>query len=211
LHTAFRLNLAVQITAGVQELVQGLRAFSGYVSLAFIAYNAGAGSAAHIATLGRANHRPAGTTDDQWENMCRFGAYLLHQPPTTLRVETGRWQCDRNIPAWFKVVPVRDPQTNLLLISFQYLRSVRECIHPHRPTTPCNATTHGTRQDGSGSIVCQNSRNGVLDKFYNPILLRPSFFKAVQNELPQIAEDNLPLRVLPNGRLVKVQPGSSAP
>jgi hypothetical protein len=201
----FSRRLAVQIATGVQELKEGLDRFSGYVALAFVAYNAGAGSATHIVTRGKAKTRPRGINNFTWANMCRMAAAMLHQLPAAVRVEQGVWRCDKNIPAWFREIRVRDPRTNLLLIAYQYLRSVRECILKNKPAVPCNAASHGVRQPGTGSLNCGNSRAGALDKLYNPTLLRPSFFNAAQGLLPSIQQDTVPLKVLSNGQLVKRQ------
>ncbi len=76
-----------------------LERFNGYVALAFQAYNAGAGWAYYTATLGRSKKKPRGLGPQEWEDMCRFGASLLHQSPSKVRVAQGVWQCDANIPA----------------------------------------------------------------------------------------------------------------
>lgn len=200
----FSRRLAVQIATGVQILVNNLREFNGYVALAYIAYNAGSGSANRVVTRGNSQLRPTGVSDAQWEGMCRYGASLFHKSPSTLDIRTGRWRCDKNIPAWFKEVPVHDPQEKIQLVAYQYLRSIRECIRAQKPQTSCDAANHGRREDGSGQIVCGNSNFGVLDKLYNPIRLKPTFFNAAQTDLPQIPEDDLPLKVLATGRLSKM-------
>ena len=82
-----------QIATGVRELAEGLRVCSGYVALALIAYNAGQGNAAYIATQGKAQRRPAGSDAATWETMCRLGSAMLHQAPTAVNVEPGRWRC----------------------------------------------------------------------------------------------------------------------
>src|SRR4029450_8351231 len=69
--TEFPRRLAVQIACGTQLLKKALARFGGYVALAYIAYRAGGGNAARVVTRGRATNRPAGTTDEQWESMCR--------------------------------------------------------------------------------------------------------------------------------------------
>ena len=201
----FRSRLAVQISTGIQELQNALRLCSGYVALSFVAYNAGLGSAAHIATRGRATRRPTGTTEVAWENMCNFGATLLHQRPSEVNVEPGVWRCDRNIPTWYREIRVRDRNSGLLLIAYQYLRSIRRCARRQQPTEPCNAESHGQRRPGSGEIRCDVSRAGALDKLYNPRLLRPAIFQAVQGELGSVTDDGLPIRVTTGG-LVKMSP-----
>jgi hypothetical protein len=98
LQQEFHSRLAVQIATGIQELTENLQRFSCYVALAFVAYNAGPGRAAHVATQGRDNKRPRRVSAQQWEEMCRLGAALLHQPPIAVRVEGTQWRCDVNIP-----------------------------------------------------------------------------------------------------------------
>jgi hypothetical protein len=200
---AFSRQLVVQIATGVQELRESLQKFSGYVGLAFQAYNAGTGWGFYTATVGRHKARPAGLSDVQWENMCRFGASLLHQPVQNLRIGVGVWQCDANIPAWFSHIPVYDQQSGVQLIAFKYLRSITQCIRQQKPTTPCTWKIHRRRESGSGPEVCTKTRPGSLDKLYNPKLLRGDYYEAAKEELIAIQDDGLPLKVV-NGRLVKM-------
>ncbi|NTU84209.1 MAG: hypothetical protein HGA45_33380, partial [Chloroflexales bacterium] len=205
LASEFRRRLAVQIATGVQELADNLRRFSGYVALAFQAYNAGSGWAAYTVTGGKAKQRPRGVDDVYWESLCRFAASLLHQPPAQLRIDIGTWQCDANIPTWFSHIPVYDRQSGLQLIAFKYLRSITERIRSQRPTTPCTWAVHGAshRQPGSGAISSRTTRPGALDKLYQPSKLGQAYYQAVQASLTAIPDDGLPLKVL-NGRLAKM-------
>jgi hypothetical protein len=207
LRSEFSRRLAVQIATGVQELKEDLLKFSGYVALAYQAYNAGAGWGYWTATRGRQKSRPQGVSDLEWENMCRFGASLLHQPATDLHIQAGTWQCDANIPAWFSHIPVYDRHTGLQLIAFKYLRSITQCTRK-KPNTPCAQASHKNRDPGSGSEVCTKSRPGSLDKLYNPKLLRTKYYQAAKEELIAIQDDRLPLKVV-NGRLVKIPSISS--
>jgi hypothetical protein len=195
LHAEFSRRVAVQIAAGVQEIVEGLRAFNGYVAPALIAYNAGKGNAAYIVTQGRAKRRPAGTSDASWDSMCRLGAAMLHQPPSVVNVAPGRWRCDMNIPAWHREFQIRDKPTGLLLIAYQYLRSVPACIREQRPLEACTAATHTQRREGSGKEKCTATRAGVLDKLYEPRRLRRALFDAAGGALSSITDDARPLRV----------------
>lgn len=205
LNQEFHRRLAVQIAAGVQEYVEGLRAFNGYVALGFIAYNAGKGSAAHIATGGQHQRRPAGISDARWETMCHLGAARLHQSPSAVDIQQARWRCDKNIPAWWREIQVRDRSSRLLLISYQYLRSIRACIPRNRPTVACTAANHGQRQAGTGTLKCEMTRKGVLDKLYDPRLLRRELFTAASAHLTAIQDDMRPLKVT-GGRIVKMPP-----
>jgi hypothetical protein len=199
----FSRRLAVQIAVGVQELKQNLDKFNGYVALAFQAYNAGAVWAYYTATRGKAKQRPDGISDRQWEELCRTGAALLHQSPRDLRIDPGVWQCDSNIPAWFSHIPVFDKQSGLQLIAFKYLRSISECILSQKPTSPCDRTTHKRREAGSGPVRCKPTRDGALDKLYDPVKLGERYYQAAQSELSSISDDKQPLKVQ-NGQLIKM-------
>ncbi len=212
LHGKFRRSLSVQIATGVQELQTNLLRFSGYVALAFVAYNAGAGWAYFVATQGRSKRRPGPVSVQQWENMCRFGAALYHQPQEGLRIEEGSWQCDANIPAWFGHIPVFDRQSGLQLITFKYLRRIRECIRGPKPSVAsCTRATHGRRgrRRGTGPIVCTLTRPGALDKLYDPRLLGSPYYEAVRTELLPIPMDPLPLKVV--GEQLRKMPLASTP
>jgi hypothetical protein len=210
LQSEFRLRVAVQIAAGVQEIVIGLGKFNGYVALALIAYNAGAGNATFIATRGKTNSRAklaAFRPPAAWEAACLFGAGLLHQPATAVIVQQGRWQCDANLATrgrsgWHKEIQVQD-RSGRTLIAYQYLRSVRGCIPRVPPTEVCNAAIHKQRRPGTGALTCTPSRDGALDKLYDPTRLRPELQLAAAAFLQPIPQDHLPLKV-ENGRFVKV-------
>jgi hypothetical protein len=200
----FRRRLAVQIATGVQELKTNLLRFNNYVALAFIAYNAGPGWAYYVITRGQRKQRPGGVSEDQWENMCRSGAALYHQPPDKVRIEEGVWQCDSNIPAWFSHMPVFDRQSNIQLIAYKYLRRIRECMRGPKPSVAsCTSATHRQRRKGTGPLVCTLSRFGALDKLYNPRLMSTSYYAVAQNELPPIPADNMPLKAV-GQQLVKM-------
>jgi hypothetical protein len=199
----FSRRLAVQIAVGVQELKQNLDKFNGYVALAFQAYNAGAGWAYYTATRGKAKQRPSGISDQQWEELCRTGAALLHQSPRDLRINPGVWQCDSNIHDWSSNIPVFDKQSGLQLIAFKYLRSISECIRSQKPTSPCDDTTHTKREAGSGPVRCKPTRDGALDKLYNPVKLGERYYQVAQSELSSISDDKQPLKVQ-NGQLIKM-------
>jgi hypothetical protein len=210
----FQGRLAVQIAAGTQELVTNLRRFNGYVALAFVGYNAGPGSAYRVATglSPTIRPRPAGA---DWERACRVGATLLHQPPTAVNVPLGVWQCDANLAVttrpgtgWHRRFAVRDSRSNRLLIAYQYLRSVRACIHHERPGTPCGWSVHMDHQMGSGRIECAATRIGALDKLLDPSRFPTAYRTIAQAEFRRIADDGSPLKVV-GGELTKVAPAFS--
>ncbi|MCY7323294.1 MAG: peptidoglycan-binding protein [Phormidesmis sp. CAN_BIN36] len=219
LHQEFSKRLAVQIATGIQELKNNLDACSSYVALAYVGYNAGTGNARYIAMLGRAKTRPSGITVFQWEEMCRFGSSLLHQRPGNgsgfVEVQQGRWQCDKNLNSnrggWFRAFSVRDRQSQLALIAYQYLRSINACILRQPPSEACAANNHTARLSGSGTLKCENTRAGALDKLYSPSrFLNSDYYNAARMELAAIADDNLPLKIY-NGHLVKVALVSTQP
>jgi len=199
----FRDRLAIQIATGIQELKENLKRFNGYVALALQAYNAGAGWAYYTVTRGQAKSRPPGVTDSEWENMCRFGAAILHQSQDQLRIERGVWQCDKNIPAWSSHIPIYDRHSGLQLIAFKYLRRITERIAKQKPAlSACTASSHKRREPGSGPIVTKPTRPGTLDKLYNPRLLGSLYYQAASSDLIAIKDDGLPLKAT-NGRLIK--------
>ena len=209
LQTEFPHSLAVQIAAGTQELVSGLSRFNGYVALAFVAYNAGAGSAYRVAT-GRSpavRPQPGG---EEWEQACRIGATLLHQAPSAVDVPNGVWQCDANMAAagkpgsgWYRKYSVRDRKTGRLLISYQYLRSVRSCVRAGPPTIPCEWNMHTHQQDGSGRLNCGSSRMGALDKLYDTAQFPSPYREVAQAAFPPLGDDGSPLKVV-GGKMTKV-------
>jgi hypothetical protein len=205
---AFPLRLAVQIAAGIQELKDRLDQFSGYVALAYQAYNAGAGSACLTATGGKSRRKPPSLAPPAWENMCRFGASLLHQPPEELRIEVGTWQCDANIPAWFTHIPVYDRRTGLQLLAYKYLRSITEQVKASKPAFACDISTHARRDSGSGPIVRKLTRYGALDKLFNPARLGLPYREAVKGEFKPVIDDGRPVKIY-QGRLVKMPLASS--
>src|SRR6266542_645258 len=207
--TEFPRRLAVQIACGIQLLKNALDRFAGYVALAYIAYNAGDGNAARVVTGGRATNRPAGTTDEQWESMCRFAASLYHQFPRDVRIATGQWQCDANIPDWFRRFAVFDRHSGQHLIAYHYLRGVQSCIRPMRPAIPCTRAVHGQRHDGAGDVACSATRAGAIDKLYDPGQLDQPYREAIARLLAPIPQDNLPIKVF-DGRMVKM-PLTSGP
>jgi hypothetical protein len=198
----------VQLVVGTQELVADLRAFNGYVALAFIAYNAGAGSARAIVRRA-AGAKGATGSATKCERACFDAATLLHQPPASVMVSMGQWQCDKNLkPAgsgWFGNWAVFDRATGIQLIKFQYLRSIRTQIRKSPPGIPCDATTHGYghRLPGSGAVVSGWSRTGALDKLLDPTKLGRSYQQAAPGELTPIADDGVPLKIV-NGSLKKI-------
>ena len=210
LHREFSRRLAVQIAAGVQELKQGLDAFNGHVALALQAYNAGSWAYYTVTQDSKRRYRPAGIAAEKWETLCREGATLLHRPVSEIRVDTGTWQCDVNMPGWSSHIPVFDKKTNRQLIAFKYLRSITECIHGRNPSLPCNKANranHGKRDPGTGEIRCRQTRPGALDKLYDAGKLDSAYYHAAKNELPPIPDDGKPLKVI-NGQLVKVEPAA---
>ena len=207
--TGFPDRLAIQIATGVQELKTNLERFKGYIALAFAAYNTGSGNASLVVTKGKSKKRPGGISDDEWEAMCRSAASLLHQPPINVRVGQGNWLCDPNLRTG-KWIPrygskVYDNKSGIQLIGYQYLRSVRGCVPSQGPNSRCdwNIPRKQRKQPGSGELVCKTTRDGAMDKLYNPVKLG-AYYKAAENELHPIPDDNLPVKVL-NGRLVKVK------
>jgi hypothetical protein len=204
LHGEFPRRLAVQIATGMQEIKDNLQKFSGYVALAWQAYNAGAGWGFYTVTAGQGKQRPRGVSDTAWENMCRYGASLLHQLPGEVRVGAGVWQCDANMPGWHRLFQVKDRTSGLTLVSYHYLRSINACIQSQHPNIPCDQAHHKQAGPGSGQVVCSRSRAGALDKLYNPAKLRSAYYNAVRSELePVVPEDSLPLKVV-DGQLVKM-------
>lgn len=207
LHREFRQSLPIQIAVGVQELTTNLEKFNGYVALAFQAYNAGAGWAYYTVTGGKMKTKPPQVTSAYWEDMCRIGAALLHQPASELRISNGVWQCDANMPGWFGHVAVFDKQSGVQLIAYKYLRSITERIRQQRPATPCMQATHKQRHPGSGQFVTRQTRAGSLDKLYQPNKLGQAYQQAAQ--LTPITDDGLPLKI-DSGRLVKMPLMSNA-
>jgi hypothetical protein len=209
LHAEFPRRLAVQIAAGTQELVTGLRNFNGYVALAFIAYNAGTRSAASIV---RRAAGPQGATGSSanWERGCLAGATLLHRPESGAVVSMGQWQCDKNLArpgniasGWFKRYAVHDRATGIQLIAFQYLRRIRTQIRQNRPPIACSPANHKQRLDGSGEIITQLSRWGALDKLFDPSKLSRPYREAAAGELAARVDDGTPLKIV-NGTLTRV-------
>lgn len=120
----------------------------------------------------------------------------------------GVWQCDANIPSWSSHIPIYDRRKGVQLIAFKYLRSVRECLRRPKPNdSACNWGTHKRRVQGTGNVVCTNSRAGALDKLYNPKLLGKAYYEPVRGDLPPLKDDSFPLRAI-GGQLVNVSPMS---
>jgi hypothetical protein len=213
LHREFPRRLSVQIAAGTQELVSNLQRFNGYVALAFVGYNAGAGSAHWVATGRSATSKPRLTGDD-WERACLVGATLLHQPPAAVNVPQGVWQCDANLAVagkpgtgWHRKFAVRDKRTNRLLIAYQYLRSVKSCIRHERPGIPCGRSNHKQQHEGSGRLDCDATRIGALDKIFDPARMPAPYRGVAQAHFRPIADDGGPLKVV-GGKLTKVAPAT---
>ncbi len=211
LHAEFSRRLAVQIAAGTQELLTGLSNFNGYVTLAFIAYNAGTGSATAI--LGRAaGPQGANGSPADRERGCLAGATLLHQSPANVVVSSGKWHCDKNLAqagkptsGWSKQYTVHDRATGIQLIAFQYLRSIRTQIRKNPPEIACGAANHHARLDGSGELLGERSRCGALDKLLDPTKLGRPYQRAAPGELTPNADDGSPLKIM-NGVLTRVAP-----
>jgi hypothetical protein len=210
----FHRCLAVQIVAGTQELVTGLQNFNGYVALAFVAYNAGTGSASAIVRHA-AGSRGATGSSEKWERACHAAATVLHQHPRDAVVSTGQWQCDANLAkpgvrgsGWHKRFAVHDRTSGIQLIAFQYLRSVRTQIRKNRPDLVCSASNHKQRLDGTGELVFEPSRLGALDKLFDPRKLGRTYQRAAAGELKPIPDDGSPLKIV-EGRLTKVPPLSA--
>jgi hypothetical protein len=211
LHAEFQRRLALQIAAGTQELLTGLRNFNGYVALAFVAYNAGTGSAAAIVRHAAGPQGATGSSQN-WERACRAAATVLHQRPTDAVVSTGQWQCDANLArpgvrgsGWHKRFVVRDRTSGNQLIAFQYLRSLRTRIRKNRPDLVCSTSNHKQSLDGTGDLVSEQSRWGALDKLYDPGKLGRTYQQAAVGELKPVADDGSPLKIV-NGDLTKVPP-----
>lgn len=210
LHAEFPRRLAVQIVCGTQELVTGLRNFNGYVALAFIAYNAGTGSATAIVRRAAGQQGATGSAAN-WERACLAAATILHQAPANVVVSRGQWQCDKNLatpskPAsgWFRSYRVNDRATGIQLIAFQYLRSIRTEIRAFPPAIPCGVANHHQRLDGTGGLVAERSRWGALDKLFDPTKLRRSYQQAAP-ELTARTDNGSPLKIV-NGVLTAVAP-----
>jgi hypothetical protein len=208
LHNQFGSQLAVQIAVGLQELKQNLQKFNGYVALTYAAYNGGAGRIYQIITQGKSKSRPAKINSEQWEEMCRRGASLLHQLPNEVKVNQGKWGCDANIPAWYRLIMIYDKTTSIRLWSYQYLRSVRCFIRKQKPAYQCNWKVHGKIEECSGDIIMETSREGALDKLYHPEKLG-KYFTIAPQELSSIPEDTLPLKAIDH-QLYKVKKDGSA-
>jgi hypothetical protein len=202
LHNEFHHRLTVQICAGIQELKKNLDRFNGFVALAYQAYNAGSKWAYYTATKSKHKEKPKGLSPANWERMCLEGATLLHRKPENIRVNMGVWQCDANMPGWFRHVPVFDRKTGVQLIAFKYLRKIITLIRKNKPDIPCNWNTHKKRFQGSGDIEKKYSRDGSMDKLYDPKKLTPLYYKAVQVEITPLMDDGMPLKV-ENGQLIK--------
>lgn len=207
LRKEFTRRLAVQIAVGIQVLIDNLRKFNGYIALAYVAYNTGSG--AYKVVTGGERRRPRRISDSQWEKMCWTAASLLHQSPNEVRVEKGTWRCDNNIPTWYVTARVFDHETGRELNGYKYLRRYKICRREKRPEIPCNIENHRKKHRGSGRLICQTKRNGVLDKLYDPRKYGKKYYRIVRNDLDFIQDDNLPLKVV-NGRLVKLSK-SNAP
>jgi hypothetical protein len=201
IHDEFAKRLAVQIAVGTQELKGNLDRFNGYIALAYQAYNAGAGWAYYTVTRGQ-KARPKAVSEIEWEKMCLEGATLLHRSPSQIKANTGVWQCDANMPGWFKHISVYDSKTGVALVAYKYLRSFVGQIRKNPPNIPCNLASHRSRQQGTGPVVSEKSRNGTLDKLYDPRKLSGEYFRAVQQEIGPLGDDGWPLKV-ENGQLVK--------
>ncbi len=211
LHAEFPRRLSVQIAAGTQELVTGLRNFNGYVALAFIAYNAGTRSASAIV---RHAAGPQGATGSSvnWERGCLAGATLLHRRPADVVVSVGQWQCDQNLArpgkiasGWFRRFAVHDRATGIQLISFQYLRRLRTQIRRDPPPIACGTANHRQRLDGSGPMETRHTRIGALDKLLDPRKLERPYRDAALGELASFADDGSPLKIA-GGVLTRVAP-----
>lgn len=205
----FPRSLAVQLATGTQELRTGLAAFAGYVALALVAYNAGAGWAYWMATDGRAKRRPAGVSPEAWEQACRAAAALYHAPAGEIPTAAGVWQCDANMPGWFQHFVVRERRTGRQLITYKYLRRMTGRIRGRKPAQPCTFAVHGGahRQAGSGDVVTVSTRPGVLDKLADPRLMRRPYVEAAGAELAPIAQDGRPLKAM-GTTLLKAAPGA---
>ena len=163
LHDEFSKRVAVQIAVGVQKIVFGLKAFNGYAALALIAYNAGLDNAYRIATSGlpgkakQGPQFPAGTTEADWEKACHFGASLLHQPASAVKIKKGSWLCDAHNSTWKAKAdfPVWDPTGKVHLIAYQYLRSIPGCIHSV-------ATERGVQRQDETSSAARNRQGDLL-------------------------------------------------
>jgi len=198
----------------MQELKAALQKFNGYVALAFSAYNTGGGNVSLLVTKRQHNKRPLDVTDEQWEQMCRTAASMLHQRPSDARVEQGIWLCDPNLRTakgnWIPRYGSRmfDKKTGLRLVGFQYLRSIRGFAPSQGPSTKCdfNVPKKERVQPGSGELKYHTTRVGALDKLYDPQKLGKAYYQPAKDQLPAIPDDDLPLKVL-NGKLVKVQAG----
>lgn len=200
LHREFPRRLAVQLASGTQELVRVLQRFNGYVALALVGYNAGAGSAYRVAT-GQAPPSGRWPEGDEWERACRAGASLLHQRVPAVTVAEGVWQCDHNLAVpgqagtgWFRKFESRDRRTGRLLIAYQYLRGVDACIREGRPAIACAPANHAQRMQGTGQLRCNRTRDGSLDKLYDARRLAQPYRDAAAG-FPVVADDGAPLRV----------------
>lgn len=202
----FKQNLKIQIGVGVQELLNNLRALNGYVALAYQAYNVGRGWSYWTITLGASKNKPKNISATDYETACRKAAAALHVGHQQVRVSDGTWQCDKNMPGWFRHYAVFDKTSNRQLIGYKYLRSFVGKYYKNKPAIACNLSTHGSehRQKGTGPLVTETSRDGALDKLYSPAKMSKDYFDAVKNEISALLDDGLPLKVNSSGKLVKV-------
>jgi LAS superfamily LD-carboxypeptidase LdcB len=202
-HKQFPSQLAIQIAVGIQELKENIRKFNGYVALAYVAYNGGAGRAYEIITKGASKRMPSKVDDKQWEQMCWNGAALLHKLPNEVRIAPAMWACDANIPAWYRLIQVYDKGSGIRLYSYQYLRSIKYSIHKSKPNYQCTWNVHKAKDPGSGDLISQYSRDGALDKFYSPQKLG-AYYSVAKDNLTTVPEDAIPLKVQ-NNSLLKVR------
>jgi len=118
------------------------------------------------------------------------------------------WQCDSNMPGWFKKFSVKDRASGLTIVAYQYLRSIRACIRANRPNLPCDAAHHHLREEGTGELECNNTRAGVLDKLYAPATKLGSAYRGAAADFPRLTDDGQPLKIS-GENLVAVAPATA--
>lgn len=200
----FKQNLKIQIGVGVQELLNNLRALNGYMALAYQAYNVGRGWSYWTITQGASKNKPKNISAPEYESACQKAAASLHVGQQNVRVSEGSWQCDKNMPGWFRHYAVFDKTSQKQLIGYKYLRSFGGQYRKNKPALVCSLSTHAKREKGTGPLVSETSRDGVLDKLYSPAKLSKPYYDAIKNEVSALVDDGLPLKVNTSGKLVKV-------
>jgi len=179
-------QLATQIAFGTAELKAWLDRYERYVALGFAAYNTGSGPKPWVAAQKNATSRA---------ERCRQAASLYHQPTSAIRISEGTWICDPQMKGsgWAWRAKILDGQTGRSIRGYQYLRSVASNC-PKPPTSVCSAKTQ--REPCSQPLTSKGTRLGILDKLFNPSLMRGPYFAVIRTAWPVLPDDGRPLRAV---------------